>query len=71
MDRINELIELLLVLIPLGAAARIIYCLAVKSMDGDEGKSYNIRIRNAIVFTVCAETIAGLLRWAGSYFTPR
>lgn len=68
MDHIKALTSALLVIIPIGATARIIYCLTVKNMDSDEEKSYDVRIRNILIFTVVAESIAGLLTWASSYF---
>lgn len=69
MDQIKALIQAMLVVIPIGAAARIVYCLVAINMDGDEEQSYRKRIRNALVFTAIAEAgIGGLLKWATSFF---
>lgn len=69
MDHIKALIQILLVVIPIGAAARVAYCLIVINMDGDEEQSYRKRIRNALVFMAIAEAgMGGLLGWAASFF---
>lgn len=68
MEQIQQLITFMLVIIPVGAAVRIGYCLIVLSMDSEEERSYKVRIRNVIVFTVLAETIAGLLKVVLNYF---
>lgn len=68
MEEIQSLITYMLFIIPLGAVARIVYCLFMLSMDTDEEKSYKVRIRNVMVFTVLAECITGLLKVVLSYF---
>lgn len=68
MEQIQQLITFMLIIIPAGAAARIGYCLVVLAMDSEEERSYKVRIRNVIIFTVLAETIAGLLKVILNYF---
>lgn len=68
MEKINQMITFLQVIIPLGGAARIVYCLAVMSMDGEEQSSYKKRIRNILVFIVLAECASGFLRMAAHYY---
>ncbi|MEG2420825.1 MAG: hypothetical protein RSB55_04695 [Oscillospiraceae bacterium] len=61
MESIQELTHILQILIPIGAGARIAYCLSAMAMDSDEDKSYKTRIRNTLVFVVLAEVAAPLL----------
>lgn len=68
MNRVQELITFLQFLIPAAAAARILYCLAASAMDADEEQSYRVRIRNALVFTILAEVISGIVYIVLSYF---
>lgn len=68
MEKINQMITFLQVIIPLGGAARIIYCLAVMSVDEEEQSSYKKRIRNILVFVVLAECASSFLRMAANYY---
>lgn len=68
MEDIQLLITFLLILIPLGGGARIVYCLTVMAADSDEEKTYKVRIRNVLVFVALAECVAGLLKAVLSYF---
>lgn len=68
MDTINDIITFLLVLIPIGAGGRVIYCLMAMSADTDEEKSYKIRIRNVLIFTAFAECVTGLVKGALPYY---
>ena len=67
MEKIQELIRWLLVILPLGVSARIIYCLCCIPTDSDNEATHKRRIRNALVFLVLAETIAGLLTVISNY----
>lgn len=68
MEKINQMIAFLQVVIPLGGAARIIYCLAAMSADEDGQASYKKRIRNILVFIVLAECASGFLRMVARYY---
>jgi len=68
MDSLNEMIDYLLILIPIGALARIVYCCCAMAADSDEDKSYKVRIRNTLVFTALAEGIMGFINLIISYF---
>ncbi len=68
METINDAINFLLIIIPLGALSRVIYCLVAMAVDSDEEQSYRVRIRNALIFTVCAECVMGLMSLFNSYF---
>lgn len=68
MDTINAAINFLLIIIPLGTLGRVAYCFIAMAMDGDEEQSYKVRIRNALIFCVCAECIVGLFSLFKSYF---
>lgn len=68
MEKINQMIAFLQMVIPLGGAARIIYCLAAMSADEDGQASYKKRIRNILVFIVLAECASGFLRMVARYY---
>ncbi len=68
MDTINDAITFMLIIVPIGTLARIVYCLSAMAVDGDEEQTYKVRIRNALVFCVCAECIVGLIDLFKSYF---
>lgn len=67
MDTIKDLLSFSLILIPVAASARIVACLIYMQMDED-GSAYKKRIRNALIFTVLAECVVGLLDLVASYF---
>lgn len=62
MEEIEGLINLLLLLFPIGAGTRIVYCLIAMAFDSEEEKSYRTRMKNALIFLVLAESITYLLR---------
>ncbi|MEA4894075.1 MAG: hypothetical protein VB064_02305 [Oscillospiraceae bacterium] len=68
MDTINDAITFMLIIIPIGTLARVVYCFIVMAMDGDEEQTYKVRIRNALIFCVAAECIVGLISLFKSYF---
>lgn len=67
MAELQELIRWLLVILPLGVAARIIYCLCCIPTDSENEATNKRRIRNTLIFFVLAETIAGLLSIIANY----
>ncbi len=67
MTELQELIRWLLVILPLGVAARIIYCLCCIPTDSENETTNKRRIRNTLIFFVLAETIAGLLSIIADY----
>lgn len=68
MDTINDAITFFLIIIPIGAAARIGYCLIARAANPDDSDSYKVRIRNVLFFCVAAECIVGLIDLFKSYF---
>lgn len=48
--------------------ARVAYCFMAMAADSEEEQGYKVRIRNAIIFCVCAECIVGLIALVNSYF---
>lgn len=68
MDTINNMITFMLIIIPIGTLARVVYCFSAMAVDGDEEKTYKVRIRHALIFCVAAESIVGLVNLFKSYF---
>lgn len=68
MNTIQEFTDFLLILIPIGVAARVVYCLLQLPLDEEQAPTYKRRIRNALVFLVLAECITGLLAVVQAYF---
>ena len=65
---IQELINAILVIIPLGGAARIIFC-GVSMMQNDEKRpEMKRRIINVLLFIVFAEAAAGIIDIVYHYF---
>lgn len=70
MQQVSQLITVLLILLPLAAAARIVYCLIAMSTDhSDDSSSYKRRIRNILIFLILAESIMGLIKVISGYFS--
>ncbi len=68
MDDVQGLIIFLQVIIGVGAAARVTYCMIKKAMD-DEGKDgYKKLIKNTLVFAVAAELVTSGINLIQSYF---
>lgn len=65
---LNNVITFLQVIIPIGAAARVAYCLIIASINEEDGPCMKVRARNAILFTIVAEVILTLLNLLKSYF---
>lgn len=68
MAQVRSLISWLLVVLPVAAAVRIIYCLCCLPTDSGNESSYKQRIRNTLIFVVLAETVMGLLRVVAAYY---
>jgi hypothetical protein len=68
MDTINDVIKFMLIIIPIGAVARIGYCLTAMAVNQDDCDSYKGRIRNALIFCIASECIVGLVNLFKSYF---
>ena len=69
MQQVSQLITVLLILLPLAAAARIVYCLIAMSTDHSDDGSYKLRIRNILIFLILAESIMGLIKVISGYFS--
>ena len=67
MDTIQELITLFLIIIPIGAAARITLCCIYASMAEDPS-TYKKRAKNALIFAILAECATGALNLVARYF---
>lgn len=68
MDKVRELIDWLLLVLPLSVSARIVYCLCILPTDADRSAELKRRIRNALIFLVLAETVTGLLKIVSDYY---
>ena len=68
MDTILEIRTWLLVIIPVGVAARIILCLIYTAFNSDEASSYKKKIVHALIFLAVAESIVGLSDTIINYF---
>lgn len=68
MDGVQELINWLLVLIPIAAAPRAIMCLISINADAEQAGTYSRRLKNLLYFVVIAETITALLAVIKRYF---
>lgn len=68
MEAIQSLINLLLVLLPIGCGARVTYCLVARSVDEDGEQHYKQRMRNALIFLALGESITGLISVVLGYF---
>ncbi len=68
MNYIKEAISVLMVLIPLGAAPRIIYCLCKLVNDPDQEHTYKTRIKNLAAFVVIGECALGIITLLRGYF---
>lgn len=69
MENIKALITFLQIIIPIGGAGRIAFCINARSADPDEAQSYTVRARNVVIFIILADTIGGLMKLAFNYFT--
>ncbi len=66
--QINWWINLFLVLIPVGAAIRIIYCCTVMMNSEDEVGTMKKRIRNVLVYSAIAFSAAEIIKLVVGYF---
>ena len=68
MDKIQEIIAVVLGLIPAGAAFRAIYCLIRMQMAADQAPIYKRRLMNLLIYTVVAECGTALIYCLYAYF---
>lgn len=68
-DKIQNLISILLVLIPLGAAVRATWTLsAMTHAEDGELPGLKRQLKNLLVFVVIAETATGVISLLSGYF---
>lgn len=68
-DKIQDLISVLLVLIPLGAAVRATWILsAMTHAEDGERPGLKRQLKNLLAFVVIAETATGVISLLSSYF---
>ena len=60
MDTLKQLINYFLVLIDVGAVARILYCFIRTMINPDEGASYFKKGKNLIIFMALANAALGI-----------
>ncbi|MBO5282192.1 MAG: hypothetical protein J6J18_06580 [Oscillospiraceae bacterium] len=68
MSYINQIISALMVLIPIGAVPRIIYCLCKILDDAEQEHTYITRIKNLLVFVIIAECALSFINMIRGYF---
>lgn len=61
MDALQNLIEALMVLIPIGGAARGVLCALGMLIDDEQYSIYKRRLRNMVRFVVISECVAAIL----------
>lgn len=67
MDTIQDIINFLLILIPVGTAVRCALCLMYASMEEDPAP-YKKKLRNALIFAALSECITEILKLVVTYF---
>lgn len=67
MEFIQDLTVFLLILVPIGAAARIAACMIYMQMEEDP-MPYRKKIRNVLIYAVVSECIIGLIPGLLGYF---
>lgn len=68
MKYINEIIYVLMALIPIGAVPRAIYCLCKIMNDAEQEHSYKSRMKNLAAFIVIAECTLSIIKIVRDYF---
>ena len=68
MDQLNEIITVLLILIPLSAVPRALQCLNMIMTDSEQEGSYRRRLKNLLIFVAIAECSLSVIYWVRSYF---
>ena len=68
MSYINQIISMLMALIPIGAVPRLIYCLGMIISDSDQENNYRSRIKNLLLFVIIAECALSIILLVRSYF---
>lgn len=67
MDKLNELIMYLQILIPIGGVMRIAACLVYMNMEED-ATPYQKRIKHVLYFVVLSECFSGIFKTVVSYY---
>ena len=67
METIEEFINFFLILVPLGAAVRVASCAVYAATNSDEAEHYKKKAKNALIYMVLAESVAGILRLVVGY----
>lgn len=68
MNHISEIITAGMVLIPLGAVPRAIYCVNKIMSDPEQEQVYRRRLKNLLVFVVIAECALDVIQIIQKYF---
>ena len=66
-ETIKEFINFFLVLVPAGTAVRVASCVVYAITNSDEAEHYKKKARNALIYMVLAESVAGVLRLVVGY----
>lgn len=66
-SKLFELINWLLVIIPIGGITRITYCL-LKYGEDEDNAQYKTRAKNVVYFIVVAECLVGLINMMMRYY---
>lgn len=68
MAEVQQLMNWLLAILPVGTGITIVRCLIVMNAEPDSSQTYIKRIRNAFLFFIIAETATGLLSVIAGYY---
>ncbi|MCX7748230.1 MAG: mercury transporter [Clostridia bacterium] len=68
MDLLKQLADAIVILIRVGAAFRLVYCLVRMGMNEEESAMYKRRAKNSVVFYIIAESIWQLKEIILSYY---
>ena len=61
MDTLKEILIALMILIPVAAAPRAIFCIGKIASDPDQDSTYKARLKNLFVFVLIAECALDLI----------
>ena len=68
MDLLKQMADAFVLLIRVGAAFRLVYCIIRMGMNDEEAGMYKKRVRNVVVFYVIAECIWQIKELVFDYF---
>lgn len=66
-----QLLEALLILLPVAAGLRIIHCLMTINANPDQAATYKNRIKNILFFVAISETAVSILKIVYDYLRGR